>query len=166
MLCSLRAVYTAAVFFALSAALTPPALALAPDRELTQYVHRIWQTQQGLPDGAISRIIQDPAGYLWIATEAGLYRFDGVRFTPIERLYSGAPAGLFIRAAALDSSGTFWLGGNDSNVYAVRPSGTTKYTGNEGMPGGIIQCMLTTRDGIVWACTERGLVRIDPKDGV
>lgn len=162
MLCSLRAVYTAAVIFALSAALAPPALALTPDRELTQYVHRIWQTQQGLPDAAVTRIIQDPAGYLWIATEAGLYRFDGVRFTPVEVLYSGAPAGLFIRAAARDSSGTFWLGGNDSAVYAVRASGTTKYSTNEGLPGGIVQCMVVARDNIVWACTERGLARIDP----
>src|SRR5262249_42393498 len=128
----LRGVCAAVANLALWACLAPHAYALMPDRELTQYIHRIWQTQQGLPDSAITRIIQDPAGYLWLATEGGLYRFDGVRFTPIERLYTGAPVGLLIRAAALDSSGTFWLGGNDETVYAVRPNGTTKYTVNDG----------------------------------
>lgn len=141
-----------------------PALALTPDRELTQYVHRIWQTQQGLPDGAIVRIIQDPSGYLWLATEAGLYRFDGVRFTPSERLLPGAPPNLYIRAAAQDASGTVWLGGNDSNIYALRPSGTTKYSTEQGLPTGLIQCMLPDRSGVVWSCLERGLARLDPKN--
>jgi ligand-binding sensor domain-containing protein/signal transduction histidine kinase len=164
MLRIVRAACAAAATIALFASVAPSAFALTPDRELTQYVHRIWQTQQGLPDGAITRIIQDRQGYLWIATENGLYRFDGVRFTPVERLYTGAPAGLFIRAAALDSSGTFWLGGNDGAIYAVRADQTTKFTSNDGLPGGQIQCMLAARNGIIWACMERGLVRIDPGD--
>lgn len=162
MLRVLRAVCTAAAIFALSASVAIPSLALAPDRELTQYVHRIWQTQQGLPDGAIMRIIQDPTGYLWLATEAGLYRFDGVRFAPVERLYAGAPAGLNIRSAALDSSGTFWLGGNEGTVYAVRPNGTTAYSAEQGLPGGVAECVVPARNGVVWACMEGGVARIDP----
>lgn len=154
----------AAGIFFLLASVAVPALALTPDRELTQYVHRIWQTQQGLPDGAIRRIIQDPVGYLWLATEVGLYRFDGVRFAAIERLYEGAPAGLFIRSAALASNGTFWLGGNDGAVYAVRPDGTTKYSSEQGVPGGLIDCLVIARDGVIWVCKERGLVRIDPNN--
>lgn len=141
-----------------------PALALDPDRELTQYVHRIWQTQQGLPDAAIVRILQDTPGYLWIATEAGLYRFDGVRFTPAELLLPGAPAGLYIRAATQDPSGALWLGGNDGNVYALRPQGTTKYTPEQGLPGGQMQCMEPEPSGAVWTCMERGLTRIDPSN--
>lgn len=139
-----------------------PAFALNPDRELTQYVHRIWQTQQGLPDGAIVSILQDPTGYLWIATEAGLHRFDGVRFTPAERLLPGAPAGLYIRAAAQDSTGALWLGGNDGNVYALRHSGTTKYTLQKETDSGQMQCMVAEPSGIVWTCSDRGLARIDP----
>ncbi len=127
---------------------------------MTQYVHRIWQTQQGLPDGAITRILQDQTGYIWLATETGFHRFDGVRFTPVERLWPTAPAGLNVRAAALDETGTFWLGGNDGNVYAVRPGGTTKYTQELGLPGGQIQCMVPDKNGAVWVCFERGLARI------
>ncbi len=140
----------------------PPASGLTADRELTQYIHRIWQTQQGLPDGAITGILQDSPGYLWIATEAGMYRFDGVRFTPVERLIPSAPSGLFIRSAAHDPKGTLWLGGNDGNVYAVRRDGTTKYTAELGMPGGQLQCVIAGKSGIVWTCLEKGLVRIDP----
>lgn len=141
-----------------------PAAALTPDRELTQYVHRIWQTQQGLPDGAITRILQDPTGYIWLATETGFHRFDGVRFTPAERVWPTAPAGLNVRAAALDPTNTFWLGGNDGNVYAVRPGGTTKYTQELGLPAGQIQCMFVDESEAVWTCFEGGLTRITAGD--
>ncbi len=141
-----------------------PSFGLAPDRELTQYVHRIWQTQHGLPDGAIVKILQDAQGYLWLATEVGLYRFDGVSFTPGDRLLPDPPASGYIRAAAIDSSGAFWLGGNDNNVYQVQPGKLTQYTAEQGLPGGLLQCMLPSKSGLVWACMERGLAAIDPKN--
>lgn len=139
-----------------------PCAALTPNRELTQYVHRIWQTQQGLPDGAIVEILQDATGYLWLATEAGLYRFDGVRFTPGERLLGDPSVSGYIRAAAIDAQGAFWLGGNDNNISVIRPGGVTRYTTEHGLPSGLLQCLEPDGTGIMWACTERGLVRIDP----
>ena len=63
------------------AALALPASALDPGRRLTQYLQRIWQTRQGLPQSSILAIHQTRDGYLWLGTSAGLVRFDGVRFT-------------------------------------------------------------------------------------
>jgi PAS domain S-box-containing protein len=57
----------------------PRALALDPDRRISQYGHTIWRIQ----DGAISpptNIAQTTDGFLWITTAQGLMRFDGVRF--------------------------------------------------------------------------------------
>ena len=59
----------------------PRALALDPDRRISQYGHTVWRIQ----DGAISpptNIAQTADGFLWIATAQGLLRFDGVRFIP------------------------------------------------------------------------------------
>ena len=58
-----------------------PASALDPGRQLTQYLKRIWQTPQGLPQSGIFAIHQTHDGYLWLGTGDGLVRFDGVRFT-------------------------------------------------------------------------------------
>ena len=66
--------------------------ALDSSRRLTQYVHRIWTTQQGLPPGTIYDIWQTRDGFLWLGTQTGLVRFDGVRFTAAETLYPG-PSG-------------------------------------------------------------------------
>ena len=103
-----------------------PARALQPDRELTQYVHRIWQSQQGLPEATVVDIFQSRAGYLWLATEAGLVRFDGVRFTPAERLLPELPAGTWSRSVFEDDAGTLWLATNENGVYAFGADGRTR----------------------------------------
>ena len=40
-----------------------------------------WQVKDGLPQNTINEIIQTRDGYIWLATEGGLARFDGVKFT-------------------------------------------------------------------------------------
>src|SRR5580704_13058738 len=64
----------------------PTAFGLSPNLKLTQYVHRIWQTEPGLPPTSILWVTQSVDGYLWLGTESGVVRFDGVRFTPIPEL--------------------------------------------------------------------------------
>src|SRR5688572_11940930 len=51
-----------------------------PDRRLTQLIHKSWQTDQGLPQNAVVCLAQDRDGFLWLGTENGLVRFDGVKF--------------------------------------------------------------------------------------
>ena len=41
---------------------------------------RAWQTEEGLPENAVTGVAQTSEGYLWIATHGGLARFDGIRF--------------------------------------------------------------------------------------
>ena len=60
---------------------SPAAPALDPRKSLTQYVHDTWQTEQGLPQNSVTAITQTRDGYLWLGTQEGLVRFDGVRFT-------------------------------------------------------------------------------------
>ena len=57
-----------------------PALALDPNRSISQYIHDEWGIAQGLPAGTIYAIAQSADGYLWIGAEKGLVRFDGLSF--------------------------------------------------------------------------------------
>src|SRR5262245_39345137 len=57
------------------------ASALDPGRAITQYVRDGWGLREGLPQLSVQGVAQTPDGYLWLATEEGLVRFDGVRFT-------------------------------------------------------------------------------------
>src|ERR1043166_2665411 len=41
---------------------------------------RTWQREQGLPQNSVCALAQTPDGYLWVGTDDGVARFDGVRF--------------------------------------------------------------------------------------
>jgi signal transduction histidine kinase/ligand-binding sensor domain-containing protein len=51
-------------------------------RHISQYGHTAWRVQDGVFAGAPSAMTQTADGYMWIGTENGVVRFDGVRFTP------------------------------------------------------------------------------------
>ena len=78
-------VATLACAIAAAAVLTPLASA-ATTGVLTGYALTTWAESEDGPFGAIAAIAQDADGYMWIGTSAGLFRFDGVRFTPWDRI--------------------------------------------------------------------------------
>src|SRR5262249_7190263 len=55
--------------------------ALDPAKAITQYIHDAWQTEHGLPKNSVQAITQTSDGYLWLGTQEGLVRFDGIQFT-------------------------------------------------------------------------------------
>ncbi len=56
--------------------------ALNPSLDISQYAHTAWTVRDGFSLGNIYAIAQTPDGYLWLGSEFGLFRFDGLRFTP------------------------------------------------------------------------------------
>src|SRR6266481_2962315 len=56
------------------------AWAIDPTRAMSQYIRDRWGAEQGFPKGPVYAITQTADGYLWIGTEAGLVRFDGMSF--------------------------------------------------------------------------------------
>src|SRR5262245_54638713 len=58
------------------------ATALNPALDISQYAHTSWKVSDGFAKGAIKAIAQTPDGYLWLGTEFGVLRFDGVRVIP------------------------------------------------------------------------------------
>jgi hypothetical protein len=75
-----RLVIAAAVALACAGA----ARALDPARQMSQYVHDVWTTNEGLPQDSVNAVAQTPDGYLWVATQEGLARFDGISFTTFD----------------------------------------------------------------------------------
>ena len=84
-----------AVLAGMLLALIPDAAALNPALDVSQYAQRRWRIRDGFSKGAVSSIVQTSDGYLWLGTEFGLLRFDGVRPLPgsRHRVSSFLPAG-------------------------------------------------------------------------
>src|ERR1700722_16140008 len=68
------------VWFLLSLLAVGSARALDPTRHISQYGHSSWKIQDGYFGGQPVSITQTKDGYLWVETEGGIFRFDGVQF--------------------------------------------------------------------------------------
>jgi diguanylate cyclase (GGDEF)-like protein len=86
------------------------AVALAPDKAFHQYVRDTWSIEEGLPQISVTAVVQGPDGYIWAGTQAGVARFDGVRFTVFDPRTSPEMPGMFINAMFVDSLGRVWTG--------------------------------------------------------
>ena len=76
---------------------------------MSQYLHDWWGTERGWPGGSITAIAQTSDGYLWIGTDKGLFRFDGLNFHQFEQAH---PDPIWIgpvRTLVLDASDNLWI---------------------------------------------------------
>lgn len=137
-----------------------PASALDPGRRLTQYIQRIWQARQGLPQSSIVAIYQTRDGYLWLGTDDGLVRFDGVRFTSPEDLDGLSLPKVPVRQIAEDSRGGLWIATSDAGVFHIENGTLAHFTDRDGLPSNRVNCLFAGEHDELWACTERGLAQI------
>ena len=86
-----------------------PAHALDPDKAFHHYVRNTWSIEQGLPQISALAITQDRQGYLWVGTQAGLARFDGVRFTAYNPENTPGLAGIWINDLHVDPGNRLWV---------------------------------------------------------
>src|SRR5262245_26739808 len=88
----------------------PSVFALNPALDVNQYAHTSWKIREGFTKGVISSIAQTPDGYLWLGTEFGLVRFDGVKAVPWQPPPGQhLPSSEIIRLLAA-GDGTLWIG--------------------------------------------------------
>jgi ligand-binding sensor domain-containing protein len=130
-----------------SAVLTscPSAFALNPALGVSQYKHTAWTVADGFTKGAIHSIAQTPDGYLWLGTEFGLLRFDGVRTTPWSS--DGVLPSSQIRTLLTGRDGTLWIG-TSKGLASWKDGKLTTYTE---LAEHLVLRTIEDRDGAVWA---------------
>src|ERR1700748_102252 len=82
--------------------------AIDPNRAMSQYIHDQWGAEQGFPRGPVYAIAQSSDGYLWIGTQAGLVRFDGLNFRLLQDV-PGLPNGESVYGLMSDGHGNLWI---------------------------------------------------------
>src|SRR5262245_21141677 len=101
--------WTLLLVAALSDAASPAVYAEDLHDVLTGYNLTAWSMANGLPAGGVRAIAQDAEGYLWLGTDAGLMRFDGVRFVPWSTSSSESAIAEPIRSLCVSRAGDLWV---------------------------------------------------------
>jgi signal transduction histidine kinase/ligand-binding sensor domain-containing protein len=127
----------------------PCAFPLDPSLDVSQYAHTAWKVRDGFVKGAIFSIAQTPDGYLWLGTEFGLARFDGVRAVPWQPPAGEQLPSNFISTLLVARDGAIWIG---THKGLARWKGG-KLTNYPEVGEGNISALIEGRDGTVWIGT-------------
>jgi signal transduction histidine kinase/ligand-binding sensor domain-containing protein len=120
---------------------------------------RAWRAEDGLAGNTVVGIGQTPDGFLWVATESGLVRFDGIRFYEISVLRDPALAFL------ADHRGRLWLGKatapGGGEVVCWDADGRRVLGANDESPILGADAFVEDPKGVVWWSTRDSVGRIE-----
>jgi signal transduction histidine kinase/ligand-binding sensor domain-containing protein len=113
-----------------------------------------WSTEEGLPQSSVHSIAQTPDGYLWLATEGGLVRFDGIAFRIFDRGSEPAFISDDICCLAVDGAG-LWIGTADG-VLRLQQGQFHRYSTADGLASSAIESIHRMGDGALVVDTAGG----------
>lgn len=147
-------------FIFLAGASAEKAYALDSRKALTQYNLDVWETKHGLPQNSVQTIVQTRDGYLWLGTQEGLVRFDGVQFTVFDKKNSKAIKSNYISVIIEDREAALWIG-TLGGLVRLKDGKFKIYTTNQGLSDNNVRSIYEDREGILWVGTDQGLNRFE-----
>ena len=121
--------------------------ALDPSHDVSQYGHKSWNNRDGFPKDIIHAIVQTPDGYLWLGTEFGLVRFDGVRAVPWQPPADQHLPSNKIQSLLVARDGTLWIG----TWKGLASWNGRKLTLYPELAEEVIFPLIEDQEGVVWA---------------
>ncbi len=124
-------------------------------RSARAYNFQSWLKEQGLPQSPVRTLAQTHEGYLWIGSDDGLARFDGLHFAAfgIQEGIKGGPVSALIE----DSDGALWIGSTDSGLSRWQNNQITRFMMRDGLPANSITALAEDAAGELWIGTDAGL---------
>jgi signal transduction histidine kinase/ligand-binding sensor domain-containing protein len=121
------------------------ALALDPTLDISQYAHTSWKVRDGFVKGVTTSIAQTPDGYLWLGTDNGLYRFDGIRAIPWQPPAGQRLPSTYINSLLVTHDGRLWIS-TLKGLASWKDGKLMLYPEVAGFAGNLLQ----RRDGTLW----------------
>jgi ligand-binding sensor domain-containing protein/tRNA A-37 threonylcarbamoyl transferase component Bud32 len=131
-------------------------LALDPDKKVTQYIIDGWNAETGLPQSSVYAVLQTGDGYIWIGTEEGLARFDGVEFIVFDGSNTPAISKNFISCLLEDREKNLWIGTLGGGIVVYHEGKFKRWTEEDGLSHNYIYSLFEDPSGNIWIGTDRG----------
>ncbi|MCW3785570.1 two-component regulator propeller domain-containing protein [Plebeiibacterium sediminum] len=127
---------------------------------------KLFDSNDGLSNSLINELYQDHQGFIWVATEDGLNRFDGINFKAYSKSnQQNSLKNNFITAITEDKKGNLWVAQiNALQIYSHEKESLTeiKLPIIDPTIHINISCILEASNGDLWLTTSgNGLIHID-----
>jgi signal transduction histidine kinase/ligand-binding sensor domain-containing protein len=120
--------------------------ALEPTTPLADFGRQSWAMENGLPQNSVHALVQTRDGFIWLGTEAGLVRFDGISFLVLDQSSRPAIPSGDIRSLFETPDGTLWVGTADG-LARLKDGAVARLGAHDGAPEGAITGLKATRAG-------------------
>ncbi len=140
-----------------------------PSLEPAAYFARLGR-EQGLSHYTVSDVIQDQAGFVWLATNSGLDRFDGHKFVSYRQKSAGLTEDR-ISCLFEDEAGRLWVGTDGSGLNGLSRNRSTwehaiPEPGQEGARANRIVSIAKSSDADkIWVGTLKSILGYDIETG-
>jgi PAS domain S-box-containing protein len=121
-----------------------------------QFVRDVWTEQQGLPSNSVHKFLKTNDSYLWIGTQEGIARFDGVNFTRWNDRHQYANRNLNVTAMCESRDGSIWFG-TRGGLNRLKDGQITHFIEKDGMLGESVKDVREDLRGMLWIATDKGL---------
>ncbi len=135
---------------------------LNPAHAVTQYPLEHWELEDGLPQNTINDVVQTRDGYLWIATQVGLARFDGLHFETFDA-HEEAKATVSVLHETKD--GALWAGTRNGGLIRYKDGVFDVFSEADGLAYPEIRALMEDHVGNLWIGTLGGGVNVMRADG-
>jgi diguanylate cyclase (GGDEF)-like protein len=139
-----------------------PAFGLDSDRLTSQYVHDYYGRDEGLPPGAVWTVLQSRDGYLWLGTQNGLVRFDGIDAEVFTSANTAGLANHDVRSLFEADNGELWIGTYGGGAVRYRDGAFEPFGPDDGLSHAIVYDIHQDNAGAIWFGTAGGVTRLGP----
>ena len=119
-----------------------------------------WSTENGLPQNSVHQVFQSTDGYIWIATEGGVARFNGIDFKVFNHETTDEITSNDICCFAQSHAGPLWIATSDG-LLQYSAGAFHRYSAANGLPTSRILNLASAEDGALLILTTDGLVSFD-----
>jgi len=124
-------------------------MALEPTTSLSSYGRQAWGMENGLPQNTVQALAQTPDGFVWLGTEVGLVRFDGIGFQVFDKNTAPALPGNDVRCLLAAKDGALWIGTSEG-LARWKDGVVTAFITKDGLPeNGIVSLRPDGGDGLL-----------------
>ena len=130
--------------------------AFNPGLPASRYLHRFWTAANGLPQSTVYVILQSSDHFLWVGTDGGLARFDGVKFTLYNRSNTMGFNANAVTALCENKQGGLWIGTYGGGLLYYNQGKITNFDRRHGLSSLKIWSLLEDSRGRLWIGTVGG----------
>ena len=127
----------------------------------TEFLHRMWQTEEGLPNPVVRSVMQSKQGYLWLGTDECLARFDGLSFTSFDRKDFRRKSDRWVLGLIEASDGSIWSSGCNGGIVRIQAGRETFYGMKDGLPDKQVLSICEDQSHNLWVGTSKGVARFE-----